>query len=83
MAQQADNVKMEMKHIQRMSPMGIIGAMSTTPTVVLENLPSIFPNEMFTDQEALTTFLRLSTVNCWQQTAYDHLAVLTKNLNRS
>lgn len=44
---------------------GITGVMKSTPTKTLETLLSILPLDLYLEQEAMTTAVRLRNIQCW------------------
>lgn len=71
-----NRVKMDLEHVQRMVLMGITGVMKSTPTKALEVLMSILPVDLFTEQEAMVTAIRLKNANCWKDSTNGHSTIL-------
>lgn len=61
-----------------MALVGITGVMNSTPTKALETLLSISPIDLYIEQEATITAIRLRNVQCWYDSAYGHAAILTQ-----
>ena len=52
----------KLTHIQRMACLSVTGAMNTTPTAAMENMLYLPPLDIFIEEVALATMLRLRTV---------------------
>lgn len=46
------------------------------PTKALEILTSLLPVDLFGEQEAMVTAIRLKNVNCWKQSTHGHANIL-------
>lgn len=57
-----NSVKLKLEHVQRMVLMGITGVMKSTPTRSIETLLSILPIDLYIEQEAMATTIRLKNV---------------------
>ena len=69
-------VRTDLEHVQRMVLLGITGVMKSTPTKALEVLTDILPVDLFGEQEAMVTAIRLKNVNCWKESTHGHATIL-------
>lgn len=74
-----NKVKTDLEHVQRMILMGITGTMKSTPTKALEVLINILPVDMFGEQEATITAIRLKNANCWKDSTHGHATILNSH----
>lgn len=56
--------------------MAITGVMISTPTKSLEVLLSILPVDLYTEQEAMATVIRLKNVECWNDNVSGHSSII-------
>lgn len=54
--------------------------MKPTPTKSLETLLSILPVDLYAEQEAMTTAIRLRNANCWRDSLEGHANILNQNV---
>lgn len=76
-----ESIRNDLQHVQRMVLLGVTGAMSTTATAALEVLLSITPIDLYIEQEAIITSLRIKAANCWSQLSVGHTASLERYSN--
>ena len=81
MVPQILKVKTDLEHVQRMVLLGITGVMKSTPTKALEVLTNILPVNLFGEQEAMVTAVRLRNVNCWNESNSGHASILNLHIN--
>lgn len=71
-----NKTKLSVEHVQRMAMLGITGVMKSTPTKSLETILSILPIDLYVEQEAMATAIRLKNANCWKDSIFGHAAII-------
>ncbi|XP_063901368.1 uncharacterized protein LOC135120980 [Zophobas morio] len=75
---------LQLEHVQRMACLSVTGAMRTTPTAALETLLCLAPLNLYIEEAAMTTSLRLHSLGVWnkQGRTTKHTRILTEAFNR-
>ncbi|XP_063904786.1 uncharacterized protein LOC135123839 [Zophobas morio] len=75
---------LQLEHVQRMASLSVTGAMRTTPTGAMETLLCLAPLNLYIEEAAMWTSLRLHSLGVWnkQGRITKHTRILTQAFNR-
>lgn len=75
----------QIEHVQRLACLAVTGSMRTTPTAAMEAILNIPSLDLFVEEDALRSSLRLSTTKMWKEniSSKRHTCILEKNVRQT